>query len=271
MENGIKDKVYEWAKAGGEFRAGLMLFLTWNRNVYYTRNIEIKGAVRGMKTLVTEFANKTKIPTAELYKLISGTTSEDPEYINQKGNDPKAQERLNIETENLKKEEAHKTTMRLREEFPFLGDKDCPEEFAILVNKMITAYDDYRRDREKLFDVNNNDHEQCYQAAKLVLDAYILNRNIWQELNYYKVHGKILGNLPEFKLRRLRDEYNALSTARLVQIATNNIRRNMSYNKKKLSDNKTKNKEEIRERMAEEEDKLNIINKILLNRGEAYS
>src|SRR5665647_2059755 len=228
MEIGIKERVVQWAQSGGDFKAGLSLFLTFNRNSFYVRNIEAKGVEKGLATLVCEFANKIKVSSKEIFALIDAS---------QLGNN------LVIATDDSPKQKARekeivqqKKTIKLREEFPFLGKKDCPEEFAILVNKMLTAYDDYRSDREKLYDLDKNNLDACYQGARGVLDAYILNREIWEELNYYKIHETILGKRPEFKARIIREEFEAMTTIALSRISGNNIPRKMSYYKKQLND-----------------------------------
>ena len=260
MEIGIKERVEQWAGSGGDFSAGLSLFLTFNRNSFYVRNIEAKGVEKGLATLVCEFANKIKISSKEIFALIEAS---------QVGND------LVITPDDSPQQKARekeivqqKKTIKLREEFPFLGKKDCPEEFAILVNKMLTAYDDYRSDRDKLYDLDKNNLDECYQGARGVLDAHILNREIWQELNFYKIHGTILGKLPEFKDREIREKYSAMSTVSLGKITGNNIPRKMSYYKKQLNDTSVKNKDEIRAKMADAEDELSVIKKILIERGE---
>jgi len=262
MEIGIKERVEEWAKSGGDFGAGLSLFLSFNRNAFYARNIEAKGIERGMVTLVSEFSNKTKLPAMEIWGLIKTFP------IASKG---VTSEVVKVEAQSvclIADKEQHKKRMKLREEFPFLGRKDCPEELAVLVNKMLTAYDDYRSDREKLFEVDTNNPKECYQSAREVLDAYVLNREIWEELNYYKLHGKILGKMPEFRIRGLREKFSAMSTVNLVKITNNNIPRKMSYYKKQLSSSDTKNKMEIRAKISEREDELSVIRKILIERGE---
>lgn len=260
MEIGIKERVEQWARSGGDFSAGLSLFLTFNKNSFYARNIEAKGVEKGLATLVCEFANKIKVSSKEIFTLIEAsqvsydlviTPSDSPQL--------KAREKEIVQ---------QKKTIKLREEFPFLGKKDCPEEFAILVNKMLTAYDDYRSDQDKLYDLDKNNLEECYQGARNVLDAHILNREIWEELNYYKIHGTILGKLPEFKGRGIREKYTAMSTVCLGKITGNNIPRKMSYYKKQLNDKSTKNKDEIRTKMADAEDELSVIKKILIDRGE---
>ena len=265
MEIGIKDRVVEWARSGGDFSAGLSLFRTFNKNVFYIRNIEAKGVEKGLVTLVTEFSNKTKVSVNELMSMIEASQQDENIVIT----NPKTEDqRLKTEAENQRTVEGIRKTTKLREEFPFLGRKDCPEEFAILVNKMLTAYDDYRSDRDKLYDIDKNNLDACYQGARSVLDAYILNREIWEELNYFKIHGTILGKLPEFKTRGIKEKYESMSTVSLGNITGNNIPRKMSYYKKQLNDKATKNKDEIRAKMADAEDELSVIKKILIERGE---
>jgi len=260
MEIGIKERVEQWAQSGGDFKAGLSLFLTFNRNSFYIRNIEAKGVEKGLATLVCEFANKIKVSSKEIFTLIEAS------HV---GNDLVITPDDSLQLKAREKEIVQqKKTIKLREEFPFLGRKDCPEEFAILVNKMLTAYDDYRSDRDKLYDLDKNNLDECYQEARGVLDAYILNREIWEELNYYKIHGTILGKLPEFKTRGIKEKYSAMSTVSLGKITGNNIPRKMSYYKKQLNDKSTKNKDEIRAKMTDAEDELSVIKKILIERGE---
>jgi len=260
MEIGIKERVEYWARSGGDFSVGLSLFLTFNRNFFYVRNIEAKGVEKGLATLVCEFANKIKVSSKEIFALIEAS---------QVGSDlvitPDDSPQQKVREEEIIQQ---KKTIKLREEFPFLGRKDCPEEFAILINKMLTAYDDYRSDRDKLYDLDKNNLDACYQGARCVLDAHILNREIWEELNYYKMYGTILGKLPEFKGREIREKYLSMSTVSLGKITGNNIPRKMSYYKKQLSDKATKNKDEIRAKMADAEDELSVIKKILIQRGE---
>ncbi len=260
MEIGIKDKVEQWARTGGDFRAGLSLFLTFNRNSFYARNIEAKGVEKGLATLVSEFANKIKVSSKEIFTLIEAGHLDHDFVITSTDS--------TLQRASEKEIGQQKKTLKLREEFPFLGKKDCPEEYAILVNKMLTAYDDYRHDRDKLYNLDKNNLEECYQGARDVLDAHILNREIWEELNYYKIHGTILGKLPDFKAREIREKYGSMSTVSLGKITGNNIPRKMSYYKKQLNDKATKNKDEIREKMADAEDELLLIKKILIERGE---
>lgn len=280
MELGIKDRVIEWAKLGGDFRAGLSLFLSYNRNIYYAANIEAKGAERGRNTLISEFSNKTKLPVNEIRGIITNCTNFNELHEGEKGRRGEEAKGRNgdeeaIPSASLRDREQEqnarinqKRTTKLREEFPFLGRRDCPDELAILVNKMLSAYDDYRNFRKNLYSVDVNDLTQCYEVSRSIVDAHIYNREIWEELNYYKLHKKILGKLPEFKLKGMTDEYTAMGTVNLVKIVSNNIPRKMSYYKKLLADDQTKNMDDIRQKMKDAAVESDIIKGILKERGE---
>lgn len=95
---------------------------------------------------------------------------------------------------------------RLREEFPFLGRPDCPLELKALVTDRITHYHAYREYYPQLFTATTP--EECTAIAGKVVNAYIENRRVWEELKYYQQHRRILGHHPIFKqfsnLRKVR-------------------------------------------------------------------
>ena len=122
---------------------------------------------------------------------------------------------------------------KLREEFPFLGFPSCPVELKALVADRITAYHAYREHYPKLFLASTP--EECRVVAGKVVEAYIENRRVWEELNHYKQHGRILGHHPIFRhfsnLRKVR----AMSLRDLLQRerqVKNNIWRVQSEMKK---------------------------------------
>lgn len=99
---------------------------------------------------------------------------------------------------------------RLREQFPFLSSPECPPELKILISDKITAYHTYCQAHLQLVDCTTS--EQQFSTVKQLVEAFIENRNIFDELNFYREHGRILGHHPVFKqyqeireLRRLSD------------------------------------------------------------------
>jgi hypothetical protein len=245
----LRNSVITWANSGGGLSAGISLFLTFNRNVLYARNIEVKGEERGTATLVAEFARRLGISDKEIWDMIKGKR-----YINPA---PAPEPPLKKDVKRI----------RLREEFPFLGATECPEILAVLVNKMLTAYDTYRSNREMLFEVNYSDVGECYRVGRSVLDPYILNRDIWAELNYYKIHGKLLGSMPEFAAINLKKKFEGMPIMKLAGELRSNIPRRMTYLNRQL-ENETADKELIRTKMADLEMEKVMIRKELSGRGD---
>ena len=268
MEKSIKNKVIEWAKSGGDFSEGIKLFYMYNRNIFYIRNIELKGIKKGMVTLINEFSGRSGMSYKEIESLIKqglidgeGGVQCIEQDLGQTG--PKK----DVGVVNIV-DPSDSARKKLREEFPFLSRKDCPEELMIIVNKMLTAHELYTLNKEKLFDVDVDNLDGCYDAARTVVDDYILNRDCWDELNYYKIHGKVLGKMPEFKIKNMQVKFSEMNTVSLVKLLNNNIPRKMSYYKKQLLDESVTNKDDIREKVSERELEIKIIKEILKDRGE---
>jgi hypothetical protein len=262
----LRDRVITWAHSGGDLAAGVSLFLSFNGNVLYAKNIEAKGKERGVLTLVSELSRKIKMTERELMgiitnSIITNSTNLGELHVEVTGDSPVTLP--GVASENL----AMTKRVRLRDEFPFLGRADCPEILSVLVNKMLTAHDTYRKNREKLFDIDFNNLDECYTSGRAVLDPYIQNRDIWAELNYYKIHGKLLGGMPEFAEINLLKKFDEMTTVKLSIELRSNVPRRMTYCRNQL-DKKNADKGVIRLRMADLEQEKEMIRKVLITRGE---
>lgn len=93
---------------------------------------------------------------------------------------------------------------KLRDDFPFLREPNCPFELKILAADKITAHSKYKEAHVALFDCTST--ESQYLTAKLLVENFIDNQLIWKELEYYKQNKTILGKHPVFKeLNRIKD------------------------------------------------------------------
>lgn len=106
-----------------------------------------------------------------------------------------------------------KKNRSIREDYPFLAEESCPKELKALVGDKITAYNTYREWHPKLFDVTNN--QQGFETVKKVVEAYIENRAIHFELQYYKKHKVVLGKHPIFNELNELQEIRKLSAIEL--------------------------------------------------------
>ena len=126
-----------------------------------------------------------------------------------------------------------KETIKLRDEFPFLNDPDCPEELFILVGKKFAHYDAYVKAHEALL-VNviedaspeeaneiNMTPEEITALALTAVENFELNQEIYKELEFYKENGKILGEHPIFLERKLKASIDIMTVAEATKKMSN--------------------------------------------------
>lgn len=94
----------------------------------------------------------------------------------------------------------------LRDDWPFLGDPDCPQELKILAADKITAMRGFAETHDELYSCAGP--EEAYETASKCILFYCQNRRIVSEFAYYKEHKSILGKHEIFaetaRLRELR-------------------------------------------------------------------
>lgn len=109
----------------------------------------------------------------------------------------------------------------LREEFPFLNDKDCPEIMYVVVGKRIAAHKRYESLHALLQQIEAGTFEGTEeQKLTIVQDteaAFAENRALWEELNHYAEKGEILGKHELFRQNQLKKEVDEMSKEELVK------------------------------------------------------
>lgn len=125
-------------------------------------------------------------------------------------------------------------TIRLRDEFPFLSLPDCPNELKILVSDRITAYHKYVEAHKRLFDATTS--EELGELASTVVENYLENCQIWDELKCFKETGKVLGEHPIFKLEQRLAEIRSLDIPGLVRLKKS-LENNLARTRKAVLDN----------------------------------
>ena len=130
-----------------------------------------------------------------------------------------------------------KESIKLRDQFPFLREADCPRVLHLLVADMITAHENFVEKQPLL-------HEQATQEQlqKLVAEvkaSYIEKKEIFAELEYYNEHKQLLGEHPIFEQLQQEEEIkklNSVDLAKKISNLTNNINRNKSKLEKAEND-----------------------------------
>lgn len=159
---------------------------------------------------------------------------------------------------------------RLRDDFPFLKDADCPNELKILVSDKITAYDNYVNAHNKLQLHVNGTHplseEEQAELTRVSVESFEENRSIYAELDHFKSTGKILGDHPIFRKLQLSREVESMANEEMVKYLGSS--RKFLSDKKKSLDAARKKKDEqkvsdISKAMELREEKLALVKKKL--------
>lgn len=89
--------------------------------------------------------------------------------------------------------------IRFREKYPFLNSPDCPDVLKILVADMFTAYANFKAAHARLQVLGDADAATAAADCETVVIEYLKNREIWDELEYYRENGAILGKAAKFR------------------------------------------------------------------------
>ncbi|MFA9191126.1 hypothetical protein AAGV28_07055 [Flavobacterium sp. FZUC8N2.13] len=162
------------------------------------------------------------------------------------------------------------TGTSIREEFPFLNDSACPNELKILVADKITAWKIYQEKHAQLLQIESGElvvsKEEQSEIAEAAKVAFEENQAIYDELNVYKETGKLLGKHSIFKTLQFQREVDEMSPEQLNKYIGSSSKY-FSDNKKSLAKAEQENDEakiiEIKERVADREMKLSMVNKKL--------
>lgn len=126
-----------------------------------------------------------------------------------------------------------KRAFRLRQEFPFLSTRECPDTLKILVNDMLSAHEQYMDGHGKL--VEAMDPAAIEALSGSVVENYLENRQIWQELNHYKEKGTILGKHPIFDWIKRKETISRMPVPELVKLK-DQLENNIPRTIKKIND-----------------------------------
>lgn len=106
--------------------------------------------------------------------------------------------------------------IRFREKYPFLNSTDCPDVLKILVADMFTAYGNYKAAHARLQVLGDADSATAAADCETVVTEYLKNREIWDELEYYRENGVILGKAAKFREMEAAEDLTKISDVDLM-------------------------------------------------------
>lgn len=132
--------------------------------------------------------------------------------------------------------ETTKRVIKIREEYPFLKAADCPTEIKLLVHDMFNEHDKYREAQRQLVEEpENSSIERFFKLAQTAVESYLSNREMWEELDYYKERNVVLGHHPILQKYNQEKELKALSDIDLNQKLLN-VRSNLTKSRNKIKE-----------------------------------
>ena len=143
-----------------------------------------------------------------------------------------------------------KQALKLREQFPFLNKKDCPDVYHTLTGKMISAYNQFVEAHPKLHE--DLTEEEVQAAVADVVVPFKENKQIWAELEHYQKNGKPLGLHPIFEDIEYKKSLTNMSGDEL-STEKGNLKSNISRAKTAIKD--AKNDKEV-EKASDKKEKL---------------
>ncbi len=135
--------------------------------------------------------------------------------------------------------------IRFREKYPFLNSPDCPDVLKILVSDLFTSYDNYKAAHARLQVLDDKEAEAAVADCEKVVSEYLKNREIWEELEYYRDNGAILGKAAKFREMEAAEDYTQLSEIDLMKKLQS---ANVNESKHRKAVNTAKEKGETNER-----------------------
>ncbi len=204
----LKNLVHNWLLGGADLEVGLRLFLDYtNPNLNVARIIS-KKPERHFQAIRTALLKAAELPFD--FSVITEPSVE------------------NNNTRALKE-----NRFKLRGQWPFLADPECPPELKLLISDKITAFTKCGDLYGKLTDAKSKEEE--LGTVSSLVENFINNHEIYKELKHYSDYGRVLGkHVIFFQYQRIKDLRN-LTTMDLFnkkKNLENNIWRTQSKIKK---------------------------------------
>lgn len=248
------------------------------KNIAVERVINATGYTpNGLANLLYDLQKMHGISDVEKISVQSSVISDQLEELKEE-KETLEFEKLDLEEENEELKDQVKSlklapkldAKQIRVEFPFLNDKDCPNELKILIADKITAWNRYLELQGYLVKIESGEmsatKEELADISKDAIEAFNENKLIYDELNCYQTTGKVLGVHPIFKKLQLTREVEEMTADELIKYKSSSAKY-FSVKKTALAKAKKAKDEakvsEIETALAERNDKLFLVNKKL--------
>lgn len=152
-----------------------------------------------------------------------------------------------------------KDGLKLRAEFSFLSEQDCPDKLKILVSDKFTALENFQAAHSEIQKMVSAGYtDGLLELGKAAVENWELNQLIYDELNHYQDHGEVLGVHKIFEDEKLQRRVAAIKNVDLIQSRAN-LRSRISQEKSKFKKATVQGKEKIQLVIAEKQLEIDLI------------
>ena len=210
----MKEEIKNYLMGPRDYREGVGLYQKYGFNLMLKKKFALDETATTKAIMIEELRKLSGMSDQEFRRLPRYAETPGKKMVVEK-KQPEVREKkgsgLSEATETQKK------MIRFRERYPFLNDADCPDILKVFVADMFTAYGKYNAALEKLYTLRDDESKEAAGLCETVVEEYLKNRELWEELDYYKEHGEILGKASKFKEIEKADELAKLSDLELLK------------------------------------------------------
>jgi hypothetical protein len=257
----MKEKILKFLNEDRSFSKGRELYIKYGNKMGFKRVLNSRPEDKELReTLLHELAQMAEIDNKQFNVIMNR-----PVMIATKAEAIEEQVEvvpdITLQVEKLRVVTGIKVVLKLREEFPFLNDPKCPDEFKILVADKYSNFIKFKESHADLFTAENEN--DLLEASKEVVENVLENQLIWDELDHFKRTGEILGKHAIFTRVDLRKKYMAMAIPDLI-IARENCKKRISALNVEIEKNKKPEKlGDKMENLKAKIEELDILQKLL--------
>ena len=240
----MKKIILDWFSFDRTFKNGVTLYFKFGMNSVFKRRLNNQGYTKeNTELLYEEFRKLTDLSIQELTGILNTNA------LKRKGKKLKGLKTDNIKLD-VKTDKTSTPTLSvdkkeivfisaLKKDYPFLADINCDFRLVKLYSRKWHCWWQFRKAHSILSKaivepMNNID---LGTIASDVIDNFIENQQIFDELEYYKKFNKILGNHKIFRSHKIKQSLKKKSAFVLNDLKTNALH-SISRNKLLITKNK---------------------------------
>ncbi len=236
-----KQKIIDYLSGPRNFAEGAALYSRYGVNLRLKRQFSIDAGPATREILFNELRKLAGLSETEFARLPRRARRPDkPDRAPAPAFIPEPDD-----VEAVKYEEAPepvKKMIRFREKYKFLDSPDCPDVLKILVADLFTAYGNYKTAHARLQVMGDAASAEAAANCEAVVENYLNNREIWDELEHFRETGQILGKAAKFREMEEAENLAALSDVDLMgKLKSAEVQ--VSKQSKKVADAKAKGEE----------------------------